>query len=116
MSKAKDVSEPPIVDLSSSHPEPTKLRPVWGAEPSQDATKSTKILSTLKSGQRSKEHQTIVENESSSSIDVDMGYGGTLEAVVSTPNNTKMIILMASSRADDATGKHLRSARPPSHD
>jgi hypothetical protein len=80
-----------MVDLSSS---PAKLPPVWGAEPSQGATKSSKILSILKSGQRSKEQQTIVGNESSSGGDVDMGNGGTVEAVVSTPN-TKVVSLMA---------------------
>jgi hypothetical protein len=119
-SGTKDVPEPsmstpPMVDLSDSPPEPAKKRPVWGAESSQGATKSTSILSILKSGQKPTERRTILEGETASGADLDMSKGDGVGAGVPTPT-PKLISLTGGGRTEDATGKRLRPAEPSSQD
>jgi hypothetical protein len=115
MSKSKDVPELPMVDLRVSPPEPVSKRPVWGAEPSQSATKSTSILSILRSRQKPSEWWTISEDGASSSADVDMSKGDGVGAAAPTLA-PKLISLMAGSRAEDETGKRLRSTGPSPQD
>jgi hypothetical protein len=106
------MSTPPMVDLSKSPPEPASRKPVWGAEPSQGTTKSTSILRILSGGQKPTERQSVLESDTASGADVDMSKGDG----AGTGPTPKLISLTAGSRAEDASGKRLRTAGPTPQD